>query len=125
MRTSCVRLPRHFLRSTFPNFCPHDAPAVGGLMPVCHMPLGLQPLEPALRHLTSDVSAPAHAAEIARAMQDGVHLLRAPDGSCQCGARSQLNGVRENPLKSVQQRHAHTIQAGMARAVCQNTIKYM
>jgi len=84
MCTSCVCLPCHFLCSTFPNLCSHDAPAVGGLMPVCHMPLGLQPLEPALCHLAGNVSAPAHAAEIARAMHDGVHLLRAPDGACQC-----------------------------------------
>ena len=84
MCTSCVRLPRHFLRGTFPNLCLHDAPAVGRLMPVCHMPLGLQPLEPAFSYLAGDVSAPAHGAQIVRAMHDGVNFLSAPDGSRQC-----------------------------------------
>jgi hypothetical protein len=87
-------------------------------MPVCHVPLDLQPLEPALGHLASDVSAPAHAVEIARAVHNGVHLLRAPHGSCQCRARRDLDCIWENPLKSVQQCLTHAIQGFQARMAC-------
>ena len=100
-RTLLVSVLRHLLCRGLAGLCIHDAEAIRSRVPVRQVSLAFDVLELAFSGLTRDVSAPPHLLNVARPVNDRMHLFCAPYRASYIGSRCDLDPVGKHSLQGV------------------------